>query len=89
MKDLTNTQILDGLLDQAPLWPSTFGACTNADDEEKHTAARGCRFCRLCYEREIVRRCADNNGEVFDFVESIGRTYVLYHSLLKNMKGQG
>ena len=86
MKDQTNTQILDGLLHQIPLWPSTFGGCRNTDDWEKHISARGSRFCRLCYEREIERRCSDNNGEVFDFVESLGRSYKLYHSLLKNMK---
>ena len=58
MKNLLNTQILDDLMRQFPIWPSTFGGCRNSEDGGIHTSARGCGLCGICLRDELERRGA-------------------------------
>ena len=84
MKDMTNTQILDGIMRQHNLWPSTFGGCCNSEEEGEHTSARGGGFCLYCYQRELERRIG-KDGRIYDFSENLSKTCSLYHELLKIM----
>lgn len=85
MKKLTKTQILDGIMRQCPLWPSTFSSCMFGGDGQEHTSARGGGPCLYCYQRELERRIG-RDGEIYDFSESLFTTYKIYHSLLKSME---
>ena len=86
MNKLTNIEILRGIMNQHPLWPSTVDDCMHSEDGQIHTSARGGGPCLYCYQREMEQRIGQD-FEIYDFSESLSTTYKLYHSLLKSMEG--
>jgi len=87
IEDLTNCEIMDEMMRQFPIWPSTFGACINHGDGEDHVSARGSRFCLLCLQREWERRTDGKDDDLYEFTNELEKVHDLYHSLLKKLKG--
>lgn len=44
-----------------PYWPSTFGKCFNADDDDHkgHDSARGSGECPICLEKDLANIVGD------------------------------
>ena len=87
IKELTNCEIMDGMMKQHPIWPSSFGACINHGDGDDHVSARGCGFCLRCYQREWERRTESKDGDLYEFTNELEKVHELYHNLLNKLKG--
>jgi hypothetical protein len=57
----TTTMLLDAMMRQHPIWPSTFDTCCSDDTDVEHVPARGSGYCSKCLMRELHKRGASRD----------------------------